>query len=188
MFFQNCTELDSQRDLKATSSIQDGGGFVDDSASSPDSSSDSRLPDEKLQDKAQLAFEEIQDLNLRSSYSSCSPDISNEVHVRVFKYKVSFETQDELIVVAYLPNSSRYISQTSSSPSLPAVAMFHGGGHSVGNPIEYFARLGPRLASNGVIALGFQYRLMKVHGTTRLQASQDALSALHWMHKNASLL
>ena len=137
---------------------------------------------------ARLLFEEIDDIGLESEYKSCSPDVSKSVSVKVFKYKYSMMTDDELVVVAYLPDTNAYVSANSSAPSQPAVAMFHGGGHNTGNPIEYFSRLGPRLASHGIVALGFQYRLGKVHGTTRLQASQDALSAIRWMDKNADKL
>ena len=45
---------------------------------------------------ARLLFEEIDDIGLESEYKSCSPDVSKSVSVKVFKYKYSMMTDDEL--------------------------------------------------------------------------------------------
>jgi acetyl esterase/lipase len=71
-----------------------------------------------------------------------------------------------------------------SSPGLPAIAMFHGGGWELGSPVLWVpaARY---FAARGLTAVVVQYRLGALHDATPLQSTSDALSAVRWLRAHA---
>jgi acetyl esterase len=76
----------------------------------------------------------------------------------------------------------------------PAIAFFHGGGWSGGDPSEFHEAC-IRYASRGLIAFSFQYRLsVNADGTiphpgiTPVESVKDARSAIRWIRKNAGEL
>lgn len=70
---------------------------------------------------------------------------------------------------------------------LPVAVIFHGGGWS-GNDPTYWFPLSFYLASRGVVAINFQYRVYQAHQSTPVDSVRDALSAVRWVKKNAEIL
>ncbi len=76
----------------------------------------------------------------------------------------------------------------------PAIAFFHGGGWSSGDPSEFHEAC-TRYAGKGFVTLSFQYRLsVNVDGTiphpgiTLVECVRDARSAMRWIRENAEEL
>ena len=67
------------------------------------------------------------------------------------------------------------------------IVFFHGGGWNSGNP-EQFDRQSRYFASRGMVAVSVVYRIRNVHGTSPIQAMEDAKSAIRFIRSNAKLL
>ena len=67
------------------------------------------------------------------------------------------------------------------------IVFFHGGGWNSGNP-EQFDRQSRYFASRGMVAVSVEYRIRNVHGTSPIQAMEDAKSAIRFIRSNAKLL
>ena len=67
------------------------------------------------------------------------------------------------------------------------IVFFHGGGWNSGNP-EQFQRQSRYFASRGIVAVSVEYRIRNVHGTSPIQAMEDAKSAIRFIRSNARLL
>ncbi len=69
----------------------------------------------------------------------------------------------------------------------PAILFFFGGGWTGGNH-QHFATHSKYLASRGIIAITADYRVRKEHGTTPIEAIQDARDALRFVVEHADEL
>ena len=67
------------------------------------------------------------------------------------------------------------------------IVFFHGGGWNSGNP-EQFQRQSSYFTSRGMVAVSVEYRIRNVHGTSPIQAMEDAKSAIRFIRSNAKLL
>jgi acetyl esterase/lipase len=67
------------------------------------------------------------------------------------------------------------------------IVFFHGGGWNSGNP-EQFQRQSRYFASRGMVAVSVGYRIRNKHGTSPIQAMEDAKSAIRFIRSNARLL
>ena len=67
------------------------------------------------------------------------------------------------------------------------IVFFHGGGWNSGNP-EQFDRQSRYFASRGMVAVSVEYRIRNVHGTSPIQAMEDAKSAIRFIRSNPKLL
>ena len=67
------------------------------------------------------------------------------------------------------------------------IVFFHGGGWNSGNP-EQFQRQSRYFASRGMVAVSVEYRIRNVHGTSPIQAMEDAKSAIRFIRSNAKEL
>ena len=67
------------------------------------------------------------------------------------------------------------------------IVFFHGGGWNSGNP-EQFQRQSRYFASRGMVAISVEYRIRNKHGTSPIQAMEDAKSAIRFIRSNARLL
>ena len=67
------------------------------------------------------------------------------------------------------------------------IIFFHGGGWNNGSP-EQFQRQSRYFASRGMVAVSVEYRIRNVHGTSPIQAMEDAKSAIRFIRSNAKLL
>ena len=67
------------------------------------------------------------------------------------------------------------------------IVFFHGGGWNNGTP-EQFDRQSRYFASRGMVAVSVEYRIRNVHGTSPIQAMEDAKSATRFIRSNAKLL
>ena len=67
------------------------------------------------------------------------------------------------------------------------IVFFHGGGWNNGTP-EQFQRQSRYFASRGMVAISVEYRIRNVHGTSPIQAMEDAKSAIRFIRSNARLL
>ena len=67
------------------------------------------------------------------------------------------------------------------------IVFFHGGGWNSGNP-EQFQRQSRYFASRGMVAVSVEYRIRNEHGTSPIQAMEDAKSAIRFIRSNAKLL
>jgi acetyl esterase/lipase len=67
------------------------------------------------------------------------------------------------------------------------IVFFHGGGWNSGNP-EQFQRQSRYFASRGMVAVSVGYRIRNKHGTSPIQAMEDAKSAIRFIRSNATLL
>jgi len=78
-----------------------------------------------------------------------------------------------------------YYPQQPGNQPLPAILFFFGGGWSGGNH-GHFAPHSKYLASRGMIAVTADYRVKKQHGTTPIEAIQDARQALGFLANHAT--
>ena len=67
------------------------------------------------------------------------------------------------------------------------IIFFHGGGWNNGSP-EQFQRQSRYFASRGMVAVSVEYRIRNVHGTSPIQAMEDAKSAIRFIRSNTKLL
>ena len=67
------------------------------------------------------------------------------------------------------------------------IIFFHGGGWNNGSP-EQFQRQSRYFASRGMVAISVEYRIRNVHGTSPIQAMEDAKSAIRFIRSNAKVL
>ncbi len=74
-----------------------------------------------------------------------------------------------------------------SKKKYTCIVFFHGGGWNSGNP-EQFQRQSRYFASRGMVAISVEYRIRNVHGTSPIQAMEDAKSAIRFIRSNAKLL
>lgn len=106
--------------------------------------------------------------------------IVNEVQGPIeFIYDSSKEY--ELKAYVFMPNG------ISQSTSYPAVAIFHGGGWSIGEPSWAFS-VAKKYAGKGLVAIAFQYRLSDHKDITPLDAMEDARNAIIWIRENSAEL
>ena len=87
-----------------------------------------------------------------------------------------------------------YLEETFTKEENPAIAFFHGGGWSSGDPSEFHEAC-LRYARKGFVTFSFQYRLsVNVDGTiphpgiTLVECVKDARSAMRWIRENAGEL
>ena len=73
--------------------------------------------------------------------------------------------------------------EQAAAPSA-GIAFFHGGGWRAGHPKQFFPHCN-LLASLGMLAVTFQYRLKSVNDTTPYDAVEDAQAAMRWLRANA---
>jgi len=66
------------------------------------------------------------------------------------------------------------------------IVFFHGGGWNSGTP-EQFQRQSRYFASRGMLAISVEYRIRNEHGTSPIQAMEDAKSAIRFIRSNAKL-
>ncbi len=66
------------------------------------------------------------------------------------------------------------------------IVFFHGGGWNSGTP-EQFQRQSRYFASRGMLAVSVEYRIKNEHGTSPIQAMEDAKSAIRFIRSNAKL-
>jgi acetyl esterase/lipase len=64
------------------------------------------------------------------------------------------------------------------------IIFFHGGGWNSGD-YKQFERQSMYFASRGMIAISAEYRIKSKHGTTPIQAMEDAKSAIRFVRKNS---
>ena len=67
------------------------------------------------------------------------------------------------------------------------IIFFHGGGWNNGSP-EQFQRQSRYFASRGMVAISVEYRIRNKHGTSPIQAMEDAKSAIRFIRSNTKLL
>lgn len=70
------------------------------------------------------------------------------------------------------------------SKSYNCIIFFHGGGWNSGD-YQQFERQSMYFASRGMIAVSAEYRIKNKHGTTPIQAMEDAKSAIRFIRSNA---
>ncbi|MCP4642784.1 MAG: alpha/beta hydrolase fold domain-containing protein [bacterium] len=68
-----------------------------------------------------------------------------------------------------------------------AAGFFFGGGWTGGTPKQFYPHC-EYLASRGMVAVSFEYRVKKTHGTSPFECVKDGRSAIRWMRANASEL
>ena len=70
------------------------------------------------------------------------------------------------------------------SKTYNCIVFFHGGGWNSGD-YKQFERQSMYFASRGMIAISAEYRIKNKHGTTPIQAMEDAKSAIRFLRLNA---
>ena len=88
--------------------------------------------------------------------------------------------QGELNLLLYKP------SEFDIKKKYTCIVFFHGGGWNNGTP-EQFQRQSRYFASRGMVAISVEYRIRNVHGTSPIQAMEDAKSAIRFIRSNAKL-
>jgi acetyl esterase len=69
----------------------------------------------------------------------------------------------------------------------PAIAFFHGGFWETPMVTQFVPHC-HHFASRGAVAIAFEYRTTSKYSTGPLEALEDAVSAITWLHENAELL
>lgn len=87
--------------------------------------------------------------------------------------------QGELKIYIYFPEGWK------DSDRRPGILFFHGGGFAGGSPKQFFSK-SEYLASRGLVALSAEYRLKGKHGTTPVEAAEDARSAMRYVRGHAA--
>jgi len=82
--------------------------------------------------------------------------------------------------VFYPPNHEK-------TDSRPVVAFFFGGGWVTGTPRQFYQQ-SRYLSELGMIAISFEYRIEKKHGTSPFECVKDGKSAIRWIRRNAPKL
>ncbi|MEM6842066.1 MAG: alpha/beta hydrolase [Bacteroidota bacterium] len=104
------------------------------------------------------------------------PFDTTHYQLREVVYKAT--SQAELVVHIYYP-------QQTGNRSLPAILFFFGGGWVGGNH-QHFAPHSKYLASRGMVAITADYRVKKQHGTSPIEAIQDARDAWQYVVEHSS--
>ena len=73
------------------------------------------------------------------------------------------------------------------SQTYNCIVFFHGGGWNSGD-YKQFERQSIYFASRGMVAISVEYRIRNKHGTSPIQAMEDAKSAIRFIRLNACLL
>ena len=89
-------------------------------------------------------------------------------------------TEGELNLFVYKP------SEFDIKKKYSCIVFFHGGGWNSGTP-EQFQRQSRYFASRGMLAVSVEYRIKNEHGTSPIQAMEDAKSAIRFIRSNAKL-
>ena len=87
--------------------------------------------------------------------------------------------QGELRIYIYFPEGWK------ETDRRPGILFFHGGGFTGGSPKQFFSKA-EYLASRGLVALSAQYRIKGKHGTTPVEAAEDARSAMRYVRGHAA--
>jgi acetyl esterase len=69
----------------------------------------------------------------------------------------------------------------------PAVVLFYGGGWTHGTPVQLYPECA-YFADRGFVAISADYRIAATHGTSPLEAVEDARDALRWVRDHAAEL
>ncbi len=69
----------------------------------------------------------------------------------------------------------------------PAIVFFFGGGWRNGSPKQFVPHC-EYLAERGMVAITAEYRIKNTHGTSPLEATKDARSAVRWIRAHAAEL
>ena len=125
-----------------------------------------------------LVFELSYSIQLIAQNSDPLPFDTTQYQLREVVYKST--PQAELKLHLYYPEQV-------NSQKLPAILFFFGGGWSGGNH-GHFAPHSKYLASRGMIAVTADYRVKKQHGTSPIEAIQDARQALNYLADHAAEL
>jgi acetyl esterase len=105
--------------------------------------------------------------------------VENEVTLSTHVYKEINNCQ--LNAYVFTPN------ELEIGEKRPAFLYFHGGGWSSGTPQEFF-NVCRQIASQGWIAITFDYRLCPNNSVTPVECIKDAKSAVRWARANAETL
>lgn len=73
------------------------------------------------------------------------------------------------------------------SQTYNCIVFFHGGGWNSGD-YKQFERQSIYFASRGMVAISVEYRIRNKHGTSPIEAMEDAKSAIRFIRSNAKLL
>ena len=111
--------------------------------------------------------------------SSTSLSQNNKVIVKPEKVLYKSTSQTDLNLYFYRPldfdNSKLY----------NCIIFFHGGGWNSGD-YKQFERQSMYFASRGMVAVSAEYRIKNKHGTSPIQAIEDAKSAIRFLRLNAN--
>ncbi len=112
--------------------------------------------------------------------SSISFSQNNKVLIKSEKVLYKSTDQTELNLYFYRPldfdNSKLY----------NCIIFFHGGGWNSGD-YKQFERQSMYFASRGMVAISAEYRIKNKHGTSPIQAMEDAKSAVRFLRLNSKL-
>ena len=72
------------------------------------------------------------------------------------------------------------------SQTYSCIVFFHGGGWNSGD-YKQFERQSIYFASRGMVAFSVEYRIRNKHGTSPIEAMEDAKSAIRFIRSNAKL-
>ena len=109
-----------------------------------------------------------------SAFAQDGRNIRDATDVRVYKST----DEGELNLYIYNPTDHQ------ADDSRGAILFFHGGGWRSGSPSQ-FAPHCRLLASNGMVAITADYRLIGTHKTPAWRCVEDALSAMRWVRAHA---
>ena len=115
-------------------------------------------------------------LFLLLSYISFSQN--DKVFIKTEKVLYKSTKQGDLNLYFYRPLDLE------KSKTYNCIIFFHGGGWNSGN-YKQFERQSMYFASRGMIAISAEYRIKNKHGTTPIQAMEDAKSAIRFLRLNA---
>jgi len=102
--------------------------------------------------------------------------MNNKIPDRRIVYKTIGTTKLEMHLFVPGKNISR-----------SAIVFFFGGGWTGGTPSQFYPQC-KYFASNGILAISAEYRIMGKHNTTPFESIKDAKSAIRWIRAHASEL
>ena len=106
----------------------------------------------------------------------------NSAFSQIFPEKIFYKSTEQTDLNLFIYNPVDF----DKSQTYNCIVFFHGGGWNSGD-YKQFERQSIYFASRGMVAISVEYRIRNKHGTSPIQAMEDAKSAIRFIRLNAEL-
>ena len=106
----------------------------------------------------------------------------NSAFSQIFPEKIFYKSTEQTDLNLFIYNPVDF----DKSQTYNCIVFFHGGGWNSGD-YKQFERQSIYFASRGMVAISVEYRIRNKHGTSPIQAMEDAKSAIRFIRLNSEL-